>query len=68
MNFLRFSLEMDFFSSGDMLFVMSCNQIFVIPYLFLQIVSIQREQKHRVPEISYNINDFTNVIKIMRII
>ena len=53
--------------SGGMFFTRSYNQIFVMRYLFLQIVSHKWEQKHRVPDTYHTNSSYPNVLNYMDI-
>ena len=47
-----------------MVFIRSCNQIFMSQYLFLQLVTNKWEHFLRVPDTCGISNDYTNIIKV----
>lgn len=47
-----------------MVFIGSCNQIFMSQYLFLQLVFNKSEHFVRVPDTCGISNDYTNIIKV----
>ena len=53
--------------SGGMFFTRSYNQIFMMLYLFLQIVSLKWEEKHRVPDTYHTNSSYTNVMNYVDI-